>query len=85
MGFVSSQVQYLKTYKQRKGANVGPPKTCKYIEGDKPYGPDPYCNLPCVHGFSYCRDHKFICYQIQDEKSAESFAKYVEYLARTSR
>lgn len=41
----------------RPGANVGPSRTCCWIEGERPYGENPYCGETSVSGTSYCADH----------------------------
>ncbi len=80
-----NEVNYLKTFRQRKGANVGSASSCKYIAGEKPYGDNPWCGKHTVPGSSYCRDHHFICHQIMDDRLTTSFVKMAQYIARTSR
>lgn len=76
---------FLKTFKQRVGANIAPSRSCKFIEGHKPYGPSPWCDKPTDGETSYCPEHRAICFRQMDERTTLGFERSVLYVARVSR
>lgn len=76
MGRQMTGVNFMRTYQQRKMAADAPPKTCKFIEGERPYGPQPYCDKPTVENSSYCPYHHRVCFKPFDETAAKGFTRW---------
>lgn len=72
-----SRLKFDNTYHQRKLAGISlPAATCKFIAGDRPYGPNPYCDKPTVDDTSYCQQHRKICFKEFDAAAAKGFEKW---------
>ena len=67
-----SAPDFLRTYRQRVGADIGPSRFCCYVAGTKPYGPDPFCGAPSKPGCSYCERHHAICHVAPDPEKARN-------------
>lgn len=80
-----SHVQFLKSYRQRKGANIALSKTCKFIAGEKPYGDNPWCGAVAVEGSSYCEHHHALTHEPIDTRQTSQFTKHAEFVARITR
>lgn len=78
-------VNYLRTYGQRAGANVGPSPTCTYIEGDRPYTLESYCGQPSVDGKSWCNKHFHTVFRPWDNGLQRDFERGVIKVSRISK
>ena len=51
------------------------PKTCRYISNDDMSRPD-VCGEPTLKGYSYCKEHKEVCYRVFERKDLKNHTNY---------
>lgn len=65
-----------RVFGQRKMVETKNAATCKFIEGERPYGPSPWCDAPTVRGKSYCPYHCRVAYRPFDDTAAKGFTEW---------
>lgn len=64
---------FLRTFSQRKGADIGWSKTCCWIEGERPYGDSPFCDAVSIENSSYCAPHHARAWRLSTPRKAGVF------------